>query len=112
MNSAHRCYVSVYLVIQLASLNVEEFDLRLDEGMVRWAQGLADRVMWTLVADRRADEMDKWPLPHEAFCSSQVQQPDLVFFCCQTPHGERWSTRKPVCCLSFSGVTPADVCTG
>lgn len=57
---------------QLASLNVEEFDLRLDEGMVRWAQGLADRVMWNLVADRRADEMDTWPLPDEAFCSSQV----------------------------------------
>ncbi|CBJ29969.1 conserved unknown protein [Ectocarpus siliculosus] len=61
--------------IKLASLNVEEFDLRLDEGMVRWAQGLADRVMWTLVADRRADEMDKWPLPQEAFCSSQAGHP-------------------------------------
>lgn len=51
---------------------MEEFDLRLDEGMVRWAQGLADRVMWTLVADRRADEMDSWPLPDEAFSYPQV----------------------------------------
>lgn len=37
--------------------------------MVRWAQGLADRVLWTLVAERRADEMETWPLPEEAFCS-------------------------------------------
>lgn len=57
---------------QLASLKVEEFDLRLDEGMVRWAQGLADRLMWTLVAEGRADEMETWRLPDEAFCSSQV----------------------------------------
>ena len=51
---------------------MEEFDLRLDEGMVRWAQGLADRLMWTLVAEGRADEMETWRLPEEAFCSSQV----------------------------------------
>lgn len=57
---------------KLASLKVEEFDLRLDEGMVRWAQGLADRLMWTLVAEGRADEMETWRLPEEAFCSSQV----------------------------------------
>lgn len=60
-------------MLKLASLSVGEFDLRLDEGMVRWAQGLADRVMWTLVADKRADEMATWPLPEEAFCSAQVR---------------------------------------
>lgn len=58
--------------LKLASLKVEEFDLRLDEGMVRWAQGLADKLMWTLVAEGRADEMETWRLPEEAFCSSQV----------------------------------------
>lgn len=60
---------------------MEEFDLRLDEGMVRWAQGLADRVMWDLVKDRRADEMDRWPLPEEAFCSSQVIFFLFLVFC-------------------------------
>lgn len=61
------------LCSKLASLSVGEFDLRLDEGMVRWAQGLADRVMWTLVADKRLDDMARWPLPEEAFCSPQVR---------------------------------------
>lgn len=61
---------------------MDEFDLRLDEGMVRWAQGLADRVMWDLAADRRADEMnDRWPLPPEAFCSSQVCLSVPEYFC-------------------------------
>lgn len=62
---------------QLASLQVEEFDLRLDEGMVRWAQGLADRVLWTLVLERRADEMSTWPLPDDAF-SYQVNVRVLI----------------------------------
>lgn len=66
---------------KLASLKVQEFDLRLDEGMVRWAQGLADRLMWTLVAEGRADEMETWRLPEEAFCSSQVIFWCLTFWC-------------------------------
>lgn len=52
---------------------MEEFDLRLDEGMVQWAQGLAERVLWDLVANRRVNEMGTWSLPEEAFCSLQVR---------------------------------------
>lgn len=48
--------------------------------MVKWAQGLADRVLWTLVAERRADEMSTWPLPSEAFCSPQVQDVIKSFY--------------------------------
>lgn len=59
--------------MQLANLQVDEFDLRLDEGMVQWAQGLAERVLWNLVANRRVDEMGTWSLPEEAFCSLQVR---------------------------------------
>lgn len=51
---------------------MDEFDLRLDEGMVQWAQGLTERVLWDLGANRRVNEMGTWSLPEEAFCSLQV----------------------------------------
>ncbi|CAM9302133.1 unnamed protein product [Choristocarpus tenellus] len=55
--------------IKFASLDMSEFDVRLDEAMARWAQGLADRVLWQLRADKSSfdEDVDSWPPPKEAF---------------------------------------------